>query len=409
MKRTSKRFRLLLAVHKYLGLATGIIVLLVSLTGAAWVFKEEIEPLYEPEFVFEPAAEAELLSASRARELGQAVFPEHAIHGTLFEGTTAPVEVIFYQVEPRFYQSVFLHPTTGEILHTKDHLSGFFAWALLGHMYLWLPMDVGSMIVKYGILVFLFIIVSGLLIWLPGRVKRLRKNLSFRWKPTTGWRRKNFDLHSIVGVYIYVFAFLFAFTGSVIGLPWFYYATYKVLGGSGDPSFVIPENVSAGRTAAADDAAIPYDRLVPRLMREEPDARSFELHYPYSETSSVYVEIERGEGTFYRNDYRYFDQYTLEEIPSPGVYAKYADADFAKFVMRLNYDVHIGAIGGIPGKVIAFLASLVIASLPVTGFVMWYGRRKKGKKRPPAAVRPTTYAEEEPIKRDKLAKEEYRV
>ncbi|MGB3801291.1 MAG: PepSY-associated TM helix domain-containing protein [Lewinella sp.] len=382
MKRSSKRSRLLIAVHKYLGLATGVIVLLVSLTGACWVFRDEIEPLFEPEYAFNVPAEGVLL-ASEAKALGQAVYPDRAVHGTLYGEPDQPVEVIFYQIEPRFYRTVFLHPDSGEVLHIKDHLTGFFPWVLRGHMYLWLPEDIGGPVVKYGVLVFLLIILSGLVIWLPGRVKQLRRNLSFRWKPTTGWRRKNFDLHGIGGMCIWVFAFLFAVTGSAIGLPWFYQGMYRAVGGSGDPSFVIPENVSAEPSLAGANGREPYDLLIPRLRAEDPKATDFEIHYPHTESSSVYVEIGRGEGIYWRNDYRFFDRYTLEEIPSPSVYAKYGDADFAKLVMRMNYDVHVGAIGGLPGKVVAFLASLIVASLPVTGFLIWMGRRKKSR-RPPA-------------------------
>ena len=46
----------------------------------------------------------------------------------------------------------------------------------------------------------------------------------------------------------------------------------------------------------------------------------------------------------------------------------------------MNYDIHVGAIGGLPGKVLAFLLSAIIASLPVTGFLIWWGRRNKEKK-----------------------------
>ena len=46
----------------------------------------------------------------------------------------------------------------------------------------------------------------------------------------------------------------------------------------------------------------------------------------------------------------------------------------------MNYDIHIGAIGGLAGKIIAFLASLICASLPVTGTLLWYGKKFKKKK-----------------------------
>ncbi len=45
MNRNIKRS--LFVLHKYLGLITGIIVFIVSITGACWAFKDEIEGAYE--------------------------------------------------------------------------------------------------------------------------------------------------------------------------------------------------------------------------------------------------------------------------------------------------------------------------------------------------------------------------
>ncbi|WP_291139779.1 PepSY domain-containing protein, partial [Flavobacterium sp. UBA7663] len=42
-----------------------------------------------------------------------------------------------------------------------------------------------------------------------------------------------------------------------------------------------------------------------------------------------------------------------------------------------NYDIHIGAIFGIWSKILALIISLVCASLPVTGFFIWWGKRNK--------------------------------
>lgn len=49
-----------------------------------------------------------------------------------------------------------------------------------------------------------------------------------------------------------------------------------------------------------------------------------------------------------------FDQHTLEEIETPSIYGKYENAKVADKILRMNYDIHIGAIGGIAGKIIAF-------------------------------------------------------
>ena len=56
------------------------------------------------------------------------------------------------------------------------------------------------------------------------------------------------------------------------------------------------------------------------------------------------------------------------------------DKDFGEKVIAANYDIHVGSILGLPTKIIAFIVSLLCASLPITGFMIWYGRRKKAKK-----------------------------
>jgi uncharacterized iron-regulated membrane protein len=84
-------------------------------------------------------------------------------------------------------------------------------------------------------------------------------------------------------------------------------------------------------------------------------------------------------GTYWKLDYRYFDQYTLKELPVDHIYGRITEADAADKLLRMNYDIHTGAILGLPGKMLAFFASLICASLPVTGFYIWLGRRKKVK------------------------------
>jgi uncharacterized iron-regulated membrane protein len=46
-------------------------------------------------------------------------------------------------------------------------------------------------------------------------------------------------------------------------------------------------------------------------------------------------------------------------------------------LIKMNYDIHSEAILGLPGKIVAFLISLFIASLPISGLYIWWGRSKK--------------------------------
>ena len=156
---------------------------------------------------------------------------------------------------------------------------------------------------------------------------------------------------------------------------WIYFVTYKAWGGTNAPQFIIPENISKN-----DRNKQQITSLIDLLKEEYPDYVSFEYHYPTNDSASIYVEISTQEGVYYNSDYRFFDQNTLQEIETTSIYGKYENTSIADRVIRMNYDIHVGAIGGIFGKILAFLTSLVTASLPVTGFLLWYGKRLKKKK-----------------------------
>lgn len=368
--------KLIFQLHKILGLTTGLVVFIVAITGCCWSFREEIESLYDGYKKVAPQNEA-ILTPTKAKEIAKEVFPNNTVHGTVFKKADDAIEVIFYDAEPEFYQSVFLNPYTGGVIQVDNHFTGFFAFILDGHMHLWLPNEIGEQVVGVSILIFIIIIISGFFLWIPKKRKNLKQRLQFDWKKTTRWKRKNFDLHTVIGFYICSLALILAFTGSIMSYNWLKYVVYKSTGGEKETEFIIPENTSG---TLVNNETIPMDHLIVKLMNEEPEAESFELHYPHSKDESIYIEVSNSKGLYYDSDFRFFDQNTLEEIETPSVYGKYENANVADKILRMNYDIHIGAIGGIAGKIIAFLVSLLTATLPVSGILLWYGRNYKKKK-----------------------------
>jgi uncharacterized iron-regulated membrane protein len=73
-------------------------------------------------------------------------------------------------------------------------------------------------------------------------------------------------------------------------------------------------------------------------------------------------------------------QNKMEHALASNELRRYPEAKAADKLLRMNYDIHTGGILGLPGKIIAFLAGLVFASLPITVFSIWYGRTYKKKK-----------------------------
>ncbi|BDD06764.1 membrane protein (plasmid) [Aureibacter tunicatorum] len=357
--------------HLYLGLITGVVVFVVSVTGCCWAFKEEIESLDAWHLSVKEESKP-FIAATKAKEIALTALPGRHIHGIIYGDKSQSLEVVFYEEEPEFYHSVYLNPYSGEVIRVKDHFKGFFAFVLKGHTRLWLPKDIGENIIALSTLIFLSMVISGIVLWWPKNKKGLKQRLVFLWKSTTKWKRKNFDLHTIIGFYASSLAFALAFTGCVMAYGWFYFIVFKATGGDKNPRFVYPENISKAGVPVK-----PIDELVPILMDRYSEAKSYELHFPENDTTGILVEMANSDGLHYDMDYRFYDQRTLEELSTNSIYGAYENADFADKVIRMNYDIHIGAIGGLAGKIIAFIASLLAASLPVTGFLMYWGRKKK--------------------------------
>jgi uncharacterized iron-regulated membrane protein len=116
------------------------------------------------------------------------------------------------------------------------------------------------------------------------------------------------------------------------------------------------------------------------LRRAYKNDGSLQISFAQKQSDAITASYNPGEGTFYKNHTRYFDRYSLQEIPGKTLYNKpFEEGSGADKLVRMNFDIHVGAIGGIAGKCIAFLISLISGSLPITGFIVWWGKKRKGK------------------------------
>ena len=365
-------------IHLYLGLFAGVVVFIVAITGCCWVFQAEVKSILNEEIVVQSSG-ATMISPTQVKLIANAELPGRQIHGVLYENDDEhPIEIIFYEAEPEFYYSIFIDPYSGEVLKHEDHKRGFFAFVMDGHQQLWLPPTIGKPIVAYSTLVFLISIITGIILWWPKNKKNKKQRLAFDWKRTTGWKRRNFDLHAILGFYSSIIALFITVTGLVMALNWFYFSYYTAIGGTSEMRFVIPNNETELVQLHA-NIEESIDALPTYLKGKFPNAKDFEIHYPYADSASIYVEISYEDGVYYNSDYRFYDQHTLKEIETPSIYGKYKYADVQDKIMRMNYDIHVGSILGLSGKLLTFFASLLVATLPVTGVLLWRGRSKRSK------------------------------
>lgn len=284
-------------------------------------------------------------------------------------------KAIYYSFEEHYYYFVYINQYTGEVLKVKNEYADFFRFILDGHFYLWLPDELGQLVVSSATLVFLVMLMSGIVLWWPKNRNGIKMKFTFKWH--AGWRRKNYDLHSVLGFYVSWLALIAVLTGLIWGFEWFRNGVFSMA--SGGEEYVEYYNPPSDTTMTWSSDIPAIDQVWMMMVREYPDAESIEVHPPEDAVSAIAANANPDTYTYWKTDYRYFDQYTLEERSVDHIWNRFEQATGAELLLRMNYDIHVGAILGLPGKILAFLISLTVASLPITGVLLWLGRRKKNK------------------------------
>lgn len=363
-------------IHLWLGLSSGLVVFIVAITGCIYAFQAEIKELTYP-FMTVEAQDKPVLPPSQISSIAQEAFPEGHLHAVLYPTAEKSVQAIFFSYGEGndHYRIAYVNPYTGEVLKLNDENADFFRIVLDGHFYLWLPPEIGQPVVATFTLIFLVMIISGIILWWPKKKQRKKEKFQIRWDAR--WRRKNYDLHQVMGFYVMVFALVFALTGLIWGFTWFRDGVYAAsTGGKEFKEYYTPASDS---TQVSQDSIPVLDRVWFKMRELYPTNEWIEVHPPEFGHAAIAANANPDASTYWKMDYRYFDQYTLEELPVDHIWNRFTEASFGDKLLRMNYDIHVGSIGGLPGKVLAFCLSAIIASLPVTGFLIWWGRKKKAR------------------------------
>jgi uncharacterized iron-regulated membrane protein len=137
-------------------------------------------------------------------------------------------------------------------------------------------------------------------------------------------------------------------------------------------------------TASYPEAGLVIDHAYEVAREKSPLATHFLFIPGANESSALLVTAYPQALHFSDNDNYAFDQYSgklLNFLPyekkSPGMKLN-----------NMNYDIHTGQLAGFLGKIIAFLSSLVSATLPVTGLILYLGKKKKAKRKQKPILKP---------------------
>jgi uncharacterized iron-regulated membrane protein len=381
--------------HFYAGLFTAPFLLILSITGAIYLFNDELNDALYPQLRFAPSGDR-ILPAGRLVQAARHAYPGARvtrIDMPVTPGRTAMVFVTPTHGEPL---RVFVDPGDARVLGDFIYTHTLVGFADVAHGSLLIG-DLGDAIVELAASWALVLVVTGLYLWWSRR-RRPRAGSTRRWR----------RFHRLTGVYSAALILFLIITG----LPWatvwggqFLTPISNALG-LGYPAQLqhhgqTPRNTladtledapwtlqqapvpTAGHSHRAGGPPISIDQ-VHGILAAHGIPHGYRLSLPQTPTA-VYSAItypDRPEG-----------QRTLHIDPHSGaILAETGFQDYGAIAKLVEWGValHMGNYFGRLNQLIMLFTCLAIITLVITGLTSWWHRRPPGRLGAPPALAPAS-------------------
>jgi uncharacterized iron-regulated membrane protein len=350
-------------LHLWIGLAAGLIFVLLGLTGSILVYQDEILDLLYPDIMrvaigdrMAPpshlAAAARSLATGRVNTLRYPEAADRALQVVMVQPGGRRTTVL---VDP--YTAAPIGPLPGAAFPVITELHGRLLLATAGR----------DLVGWFGV-AFAISAITGVILWWPRnwRVPRQwRQTMSLQWRRAS-WFRRSFDLHKVGGAVIALPLLLLSISGSAISFREALMPVMTAFGGLQQTRAAAMANAApAGPVVSLDDLAAEALRLMPgaRLVFVLPPARpGGTTRIRLREPSEIH---QNGRSyVLFDADGRILDIQRVSQLPAANLVFD-----------QLPYPLHTGYLFGEAGRLIVFIAGLLPALLFVTGIVMWLKRR----------------------------------
>ena len=375
-------------IHLWLSVPFGLLITLICFSGAMLVFETEVMELCHRDLYYVEKVGPAPLPMGKVAEKVAATLPD-SVSVTGVTASSAPERAWQVNLSKPRRASVYVDQYTGEI-KGKYERAPFFTTMFRLHRWLLDSMKQdggifwGKMIVGTSTLMFVFVLISGVVVWWPRTRKALKNSLKI--VANKGWRRFWYDLHVAGGMYALVFLLAMALTGLTWSFQWYRTGFYKTFGVEVQPSMG-HGNAAANATAKGGKRdGKPEGREGRGAHRYSPYTNWQQVYEQLAEANPDYKQISVSDGSASVAVPRFGNQRGTDRYkfnPRNGEITEttlYKDLDNSGKIRGWIYSVHVGSWGGMLTRILTFVAALIGASLPLTGYYLWI--RKKIKRRP---------------------------
>jgi uncharacterized iron-regulated membrane protein len=390
--------------HRWVSIVAGLLLLVLTTSGAFLLFEPEARKVAHPA-QYHATPTKNPISLDAAVAAAQRAYPHAGAPSYL--ARNRGVDQVSLGESPSTLVSV--DPGTGKVLGATRPERGF--WGLLVNVHecalscegypLYIkafnkPMPdlgiqgvdkltVGSFVLGAFGFILMLLVLSGVVLWWPGR-RKLRRGFTVRFRK--GRYGRDYDLHKVIGAVAIPFLAMWALTGMDFELPVVGKAYYAVVGGAPGPD---PEMTSAKAAKGTPDIGAAAAGAA--ALRLAPGAHLKGVNLPTADdaTSTYLVWVAHGIDPMRNADY-------------PGVvgigvdrHTGHAEFLYGKLGRPLRQTLwedwttgaHYGTFIGWLPRVIWLLFGIAPLALAVTGMSTWLykrGKRRERKRRRKAAA-----------------------
>jgi vanillate O-demethylase ferredoxin subunit len=349
-------------LHRWIGLGVGALLLVQGLTGAAMVFRDELNhTVHHSALTVVPAG-----PTVRVQKLLDDV---RALHPTLnvlrIEYPKRADEAFWFRMEAPgggAIRYVSVDPYRGTITRDAPLIQWPAHWLFELHQELLLG-PAGENIVGVEAVALLALAILGPLLWWPGR-RRLQSGFSVTFG--AGGYRGTRDLHRVGGVLVALVLITTACTGILV----VWRTEVQDVAAKVMPMAIRPAPKVAKRAGVP---LRPVDEFVASAHAKYGESMVKSVRFPggHGRVIAVYLQAA-GTVRPRATDQIWFDGYSGAQIGSYEAATLPAGTTFLDWMLP----VHTGQALGFGGRLLFFVGGLGLAGLGVTGFVQWLLRRR---------------------------------
>ncbi len=162
---------------------------------------------------------------------------------------------------------MYVNQYTGEILAVYNEKYDVFNILKYIHWGLLFNSEWGPYITGIPTVLFIIMLITGIILWWPKNKNARKGRFWFNWENVKNWKRKNYDLHNILGFYASFIALIMCVTGIYFAYPYVKNTFNLALSGSWelpkDKEIKSLDSLVVRKDAVFDIAAMQAEKLYP--------------------------------------------------------------------------------------------------------------------------------------------------